>query len=137
MNEQEEKTRAAQRALLLKRILIPLMLLSLIGTYLASGYSFFLADAPVPFQAYSDPVLSIFLVWSFFGLLLVLFAYYSRLQILLTRKQMILLGIIFIVYPIFSYVYIGYLYLVNRPRETVEGKSSEDTNPTSITAERI
>ncbi len=132
MDEQEEQLQVARRVRLLKRILITLLPLSVLGTYLALSYSYLLADGPVVIQSYSDPVLATFLIWSFYGLMLVLLAYYSRLHKLLAIKQVILLAVIFIIYPILSYVYILGLWLLNRPHEIGGEESSEDKGPGSV-----
>lgn len=136
MDEEEEKLRVARRIKLIKRILIPLLLLSILGTYLVLRYSYLLATAPPPLQLYSDPVLLTFLFWSFDGLMLLLLAYYSRLQRLLRTRQVILLGFIFIIFPILSYVYLAGLWLLQRPHEAAEDKSREDNGPGSLVNEK-
>ena len=132
MDEQWEQLLVARRVRLLKRILIVLLPLSLLGTYLAVAYSYLLANGPVIIQSYADPILASFLIWSFYGLMLVLLVYYSRLHKLLATKQVILLAIIFIIYPILSYIYILGLWFLNRPHGTVEEESSEERSPGSV-----
>ncbi len=136
MDEQEEQLQVARRVRHLKRILILLLPLSVLGTFLSLSYSYLLASGPVIIQSYADPVLATFLIWSFYGLMLVLFAYYSRLHKLLATKQVILLAIIFIIYPILSYVYILGLWLLNRPHEIREEKSSQDPGSGSVVTNR-
>ncbi len=129
MEEQQVQLKVARRVRLLKLILIPLMPLSILGTYLVLSYSHLLANAPPPLQIYADPVEGIFLIWSFYGLLLVLLAHYSRLQRLLATRQMILLAAIFIIFPILSYVYIAGLWLVKRQAEIADQESNQDKGP--------
>jgi hypothetical protein len=132
MDEQKEQPQVAQRVRLLKRILIVLLPLSVLGTYLAVSYSYLLANGPVIIQSYSDPVLASFLIWSFYGLILVLFAYYSRLHKLLATKQLIFVAVIFIIYPVLSYVYILGLWLLNRPRDIKSKETSAETGSDSL-----
>lgn len=127
--EQEALLKVARRVRLLKLILIPLLPLSILGTYLILRYSYLLANAPPPLRTYADPVEGIFLIWSFYGLMIVLLAYYSRLQRLLATRQMILLAAIFIIYPILSYVYIVGLWLLKRQAEMADQESSQDKGP--------
>ncbi len=121
--------KVASRVRLLKLILIPLLPLSILGTYLVLSYSFLLANAAPPLQTYADPVEGIFLIWSFYGLMLVLLAYYSRLQKLLATRQIVLLAAIFIIYPILSYVYVAGLWLLKRQAQIAEEESSQDKGP--------
>jgi hypothetical protein len=137
MDEQEEQSRVARRVRLLKRILIMLLPLSVLGTYLSLSYSYLLADGPVIIQSYADPVLATFLIWSFYGLVLVLLAYYSRLHKLLTTKQLIFLAFVFIIYPVLSYVYILGLWLLNRPHQIKEEDSSDNTGSGSVVTNRF
>ncbi len=136
MDEQEEQLKAAGRVRLLKRILLVLLPLSILGTYFTLTYSYLLADGPIIIQSYADPVLATFLIWSFYGLLLVLLAYYSRLHKLLLTKQMLFVAIIFLIFPILSYVYILGLWLINRPHEIVEEQSGEDKGQGSLVTNR-
>ena len=129
MDEQWKQLQVTRRVRLLKRILIVLLPLSLLGTYLAVAYSYLLANGPVIIQSYADPILASFLIWSFYGLMLVLLAYYSRLHKLLATKQVILLAIIFIIYPILSYIYILGLWFLNRPHGTVEEEVKKGVAP--------
>ena len=126
MEEQEEQLKVASRVRLLKLTLIPLLPLSILGTYLVLIYSHLMANAPSPLQIYADPVEGVFLIWSFYGLILALLAYYSRIQRLIPTKQAILLAIIFIIYPVLSYLYILGLWLLNRPHEILEDESGEE-----------
>ncbi len=136
MDEQEEQLKAARRVRLLKRILLALLPLSILGTYLTLTYSYLLTDGPIIIQSYADPVLTTFLIWSLYGLMLVLLAYYSRLHKLLSTKQMLLVALIFIIYPILSYIYLLGLWLLNRPHEIVEEESGEDKGQGSVVTNR-
>ncbi len=129
MEEQQVRLRVARRVRLLKLILITLLPLSILGTYLVLRYSYLLSNAPSPLHIYSDPVEGTFLIWSFYGLMLVLLAYYSRLQRLLATRQMILLAAIFIIFPILSYVYIVGLWLLKRQAEIADQESTQEKGP--------
>lgn len=136
MDGQEEQLRAARRVRFLKRVLIVLLPLSVLGTYFTLRYSYLLANEPIIIQSYADPVLATFLIWSFYGLMLILSAYYSRLHKLLSTKQMLLLAIIFIIYPILSYIYILGLWLLNRPHEIEEEEVGADKGQGSVATNR-
>ncbi len=125
MEEQQMQLKVARGVKLLKLILIPLLPLSILGTYLVLRYSYLLANASPPLQTYADPVEGIILIWSFYGLILVLLAYYSRLQRLLATRQMILLAAIFIIYPILSYAYVAGLWLLRRQAQIAEEASQD------------
>ena len=129
MEEQQVQLQVARRIRLLKIILIPLLPLSVLGTYLVLIYSHLLANASPPLQTYADPVEGIFFIWSFYGLMLVLLAYYSRLHRLLATRQMILLAAIFIIYPVLSYLYIAGLWLLRRQAEIADQESTQDKGP--------
>lgn len=135
MDEGEEQIQVARRVRFLKRILIALLPFSVLGTYLTLSYSHLLADGPAIIRSYADPVLATFLIWSFYGLILVLFAYHSRLHKLLATKQIILLAIIFIIYPVLSYIYILGLWFLKRPHK-IEEESTADTGSVSIVTNR-
>ena|SRR5712692_7804887 len=129
MEEQAVQLKVGRRIRLLKLILIPLLPLSILGTYLVLSYSHLLANAPSPLQIYADPIEGIFFIWSFYGLMLVLLAYYSRLQRRLASRQVILLVAIFIIYPVLSYVYLAGLWLLKRQAEISERQSAQDKGP--------